>query len=247
MSFSIIKSLSIKQIGICLLIFTIMGIGCKVDSAKTAEIKQNLTEQVNKEVEKISDLTTDTEIAKSFFDPPHDGELTLISRDDGQYDTPYDIKYTDPSGKVWTAPKGTITDGASIPEKLSSIFGGKLNPTHLNAAIVHDAYCGIANKGQANYCKETWQNTHRMFYQACLKNGKDKLSAGTMYAGVRLGGPRWDENGSPLPGLEKVGAEAMTKAVLDCKAWLVSKGGFVSLDELETYLDKVEAELLQAS
>ena len=224
-----------------------LGTGCKVDSDKTTALKENLTEKVNQEMDKISDLTTDSEIAKSFFDPPHDGELTLISRDDGQYDTPYDIKYTDPSGKTWTAPKGTITDGASIPDKLSSIFGGKLNPTHLQAAIVHDAYCGLANKGQANYCKEIWQNTHRMFYQACLKNGKDKLSAGTMYAGVRLGGPRWDENGNPLPGLEKVGAEAMTKAVLDCKAWLVSKGGFVSLDVLETYLDKVEAELLKAS
>jgi len=235
----------IYSIYFCLIVLFFTA--CKLDKAEMNDIKGNVTEQISTEVNKMTESTPDPIITNSSFDPPVATELNLIAREDGQFDTPVDIKYNDPNGKIWTAPKGTITDGASIPDNVTLLFGGKMNPKHLRAAIVHDAYCGKANKSQSFYQKESWKDTHRMFYQACLKNGTDKVRSGTMYAAVRLGGPRWSPDGQPLSGLKDISKEAMTKAVLDCKAWLISKGGSVSIEELESYLDKLENELIKVN
>lgn len=49
-----------------------------------------------------------------------------------------DFSYTDANGAMWTAPKGTLTDGASIPTALWSIIGSPFTGKYLNAAIIHD-------------------------------------------------------------------------------------------------------------
>jgi len=215
----------------------------EISSKDTKAITNNITSQVNK----IVDTTPDPIVVNSSFDPPHTAELNLIKRADGQFDTPFDIKYKDPEGKVWIAPKGTITDGASIPDHFTTIFGGKMNPKHLRAAIVHDAYCGESNKGQSSFQKESWENTHRMYYKACLKNGTDKIRSGTMYAAVRLGGPRWTSDGKPISPLSGINKADLTKAVLECKAWIIKEGGSVNLDKLDAFLVQLEANLLKAN
>lgn len=101
-----------------------------------------------------------------------------------------DFKFTDANGRMWVAPKGTITDGASIPQFAMSIVGAPTNATYMNAAIIHDAYCAEDNIKGASYHKAEWRDVHRMFYDALLASGADEMVSKTMYAAVWLFGPR---------------------------------------------------------
>jgi Protein of unknown function (DUF1353) len=92
--------------------------------------------------------------------------------------------FVDPDQKLWTAPKGLVTDGASIPRPLWSIVGSPWTGLYRNAAVIHDAYCDSHS--------EPWQAVHRVFYRAMLANGVNPLQAKIMYAAVYRFGPRWD-------------------------------------------------------
>lgn len=98
--------------------------------------------------------------------------------------------YTDGKGKVWVAPKGTRTDGASIPQACMSFIGPPTDPQFRAAALVHDAYCAEANRGQSSFESEPWQQVHQMFYEACLAGGTPRKKALIMYAAVWMFGPR---------------------------------------------------------
>lgn len=222
------------------LLFASLIFSCKVDGEQGKALQNKLAE----EVERVTEPSPPPAETKDFFTPIHTTELALVPREDGQFDTPIELTYRDLNDKVWKAPAGTITDGASIPSYFTDLFGGKMNKKHLFAAIIHDAYCGIANNGQSSYQVESWQDTHHMFYYACLKNGTDKTRAGTMYAAVRLGGPRWSANGEPVDDLSKVGKVALTKAMNETMAWITAKRGAVSLEEIDEWLVKVEADLI---
>ncbi len=182
-----------------------------------------------------------------FFSPSHTLSIDLIERPDGQFDTPVDVVYTDPNGKVWTAPARTITDGASIPSLISGLFGGKLNEEFLFAAIVHDAYCARANEGGPVYQVETWQDTHHMFYHACLANGTGIVKANTMYAGVRLGGPRWPFNGKACVDLSGCDEEVLRNEMDYCKSWIEAGGESLTLEDIDRWMEEREPALLAQS
>ncbi len=179
------------------------------------------------------------------FVPSHNTEIGLIRREDGDFNTPEVIKFKDPNGKVWTAPAGTITDGASIPSIFAGFFGGKLNKKHLFAAIVHDAYCGEANAGGPSYQIETWQDTHRMFHKACIANGTRRVKANTMYAGVRLGGPRWSFKNQPFNDLSNVDPKVMEQEMKDCKKWIEDNGEHLTLEHIDQWMEDRESELMK--
>jgi endonuclease G, mitochondrial len=94
-----------------------------------------------------------------------------------------DISYTDPNGVVWPAPKGLVSDGASIPQAFWSIIGGPLDGKYRNAAVVHDEACDTRS--------HTWQATHLAFYYAMRCSGVDEIKAKIMYFAVYHYGPRW--------------------------------------------------------
>ena len=56
------------------------------------------------------------------------------------------VTFSDASGRRWTAPIGTVTDGASIPGLFPRVPGPRLDERFLPAAIVHDAYCARDNE-----------------------------------------------------------------------------------------------------
>lgn len=178
------------------------------------------------------------------FTPSPTTALPLIERSDGYFDTSVKIRYQDPSGKVWKAPAGTVTDGASIPRLFKGFFGGRLNEEYLFAAIVHDAYCAAANVESPLYQSERWQDTHRMFYYACLNNGASRTKASTMYAAVRLAGPRWPFQGEPFTSLSNVEDSVLLEEMKRCEAWITSKGDSVTLEEIDTWMDNREQQLL---
>ena len=90
-----------------------------------------------------------------------------------------DFSFTDPDGKIWPAPKGSVINGASIPQPLWSTVGSPYTDDYRRASVVHDVACntlGIPRKA-----------ADVMFYYACLAGGCGALQAKILYAGVRIG------------------------------------------------------------
>ncbi len=122
------------------------------------------------------------------------------------------IEFVDARPSKWLAPKNTLTDGASIPTIFRAAVGNPRSKEFINAATIHDAYCGIGNESLAQYHSDTWQNVHRVFYDALRVSGTPPTKAKIMYAAVYLGGPRWTMPGDqpkvrmPIPGLFMVTA-----------------------------------------
>ena len=126
------------------------------------------------------------------FFRPKAASITGPNFDTWQFELAHDFLFVDDNGKAWIAPKGTLTDGASIPRQVLSITGDPFRREFLYAAIVHDAYCAQANAERgASYQTDTWENVHRMFYDACKAAGASETLASTMYAAVLMNGPRW--------------------------------------------------------
>jgi len=96
-----------------------------------------------------------------------------------------DYGYVDSNGVRWQAKAGVLTDGASIPSVFWPIVGHPYQGLYLNAAVIHDYYCIPKNR----YRK--WEDVHRVFYDAMLKNGVNSTKATLMYFAVWRFGPRW--------------------------------------------------------
>ena len=92
------------------------------------------------------------------------------------------FKFRDKNGKIWTAPKGSTINGASIPAALWT-FGPPYVGNYRFASVVHDHYCVVQT--------ESWQDTHYMFYEGCRAGGVGLIKSKAMYAAVYIGGPRW--------------------------------------------------------
>ena len=94
-----------------------------------------------------------------------------------------EFRYVDPKGEVWTAPAGTVVDGASIPRSLWSIMGGPFEGRYRNASVLHDVSYDRQNR--------PWQECDRMFYNACRCSGVGAVEAGTMYYALVKFGHHW--------------------------------------------------------
>ena len=102
-----------------------------------------------------------------------------------------DFSYTDPSGEVWLAPKGLVTDGASIPQAFWSFIGGPFEDRYRNAAVIHDEGCDTRSR--------TWQDTDLTFYDAMRCGGVGEAKAKIMYYAVYYFGPHWGPGSVELP------------------------------------------------
>jgi hypothetical protein len=93
------------------------------------------------------------------------------------------FSYIDYLSQRWDVPSGAKVDGASIPRALWGLIGAPFEGRYRNASIIHDWFCDRRNR--------PWQRVHEIFYEAMLTSGVSKFQASMLYAGVRLGGPRW--------------------------------------------------------
>ena len=178
------------------------------------------------------------------FAPHHTSQLKLQNRPEGDFSTAEEVIFHDSNNKVWRAPIGTITDGASIPGVFAGFFGGKLNREFFFAAIVHDAYCAEANTGGPVFQVESWQDTHLMFYDACIANGTSPTNAKVMYAGVRLGGPRWSLNGESFTDLSGVSEKRMVAEMQFCKDWIEANEDVLTIKDVDKWMEDREPFLL---
>ena len=102
-----------------------------------------------------------------------------------------DLSFVDRQQRVWIAPKGILTDGASIPPVFVKVVGQPTDPSFVKTGAIHDSYCGIGNESSPFYHTRPWRETHRMFYEALRVGGTSETVAKTMFAAVYMGGPRW--------------------------------------------------------
>lgn len=143
-----------------------------------------------------------TELPNSTFKVLADEDLTFVDADD----------------VPWIAPRGTWTDGASVPRLALGITDGRFEKMFLKAAVVHDAYCQKENESRRPpYHSRPWRQVHKMFHHACIAGGTPRGRARAMYAAVSWFGPRWDDpasEASRVPAdLARVGFSATTRWV----------------------------------
>ena len=120
-----------------------------------------------------------------------DGTVCARWLDDGRFMALCQpLVFTQRGGKVWTAPVGTRTDGATIPPIFWSVIGGPFEGQYRTAAVNHDYECCVKH--------EAWQDVHRMFFDGMMAKGEALWRANLMYFAAYFFGPRWlDKTGRP--------------------------------------------------
>lgn len=114
-----------------------------------------------------------------------EGDVIAVWDHDGRNMTlREDFAYVDAQGRRWLAPANSIINGASIPQGFWTFIGGPFEGRYRNASVVHDVGC--------HEMTQSWEDVHRMFYEACLCGGVDPTQASMMYYAVYHFGPRWE-------------------------------------------------------
>lgn len=118
---------------------------------------------------------------RPFPTDPRTRWITVAGEDDRRMELLEPFSFHD-EARVWTAPKGHVVDGASIPRALWALVGSPFTGRYRRASIVHDWGCDEAVAGRADR-----REVDRMFYRACRAGGCSPGQAAMLYAGVRIG------------------------------------------------------------
>jgi hypothetical protein len=178
----------------------------------------------------------------SVIKPSNYGDFSLrvvpICAADTDFVSNAEFTFRDARHKLWSAPIGTRTNGLSVPQLCMSLVGSPVRNESLGAALVHDAYCGRTNKGHPTYQDTTWQEVHRMFYEACLAGGTPSRRAKAMYTAVYLCGPRW-------PDSEKLSPLQLKKRLVEAQLFVLWINKYnPSIETLRGKLRRIENKLM---
>jgi hypothetical protein len=135
----------------------------------------------------VKTTVTSGTISNNSFNGTVQAEFVLPAKADDNFrdmKTLNAFSYKDPRGVVWEVPAGYITNGASVPWGLWNIVGGPYDGPYRDAAVIHDYY--------TEYKLRSWEDTHRMYYEASIARGVSENRASIMYAGLLVGADRWD-------------------------------------------------------
>ena len=111
-------------------------------------------------------------------------ELVLRDVGDGrQFELVNEYRCSDSRNTLWTVPKRTVVNGASIPSYLWSIVGGPWEGKYRNASVIHDYFFD-----RKQYDSDS---VHWVFYDAMITSGVDKVKAKVMYFAVLRFNPAW--------------------------------------------------------
>lgn len=93
------------------------------------------------------------------------------------------LTFTDSAGKVWTAPAGSVINGASIPGIFWQTIGSPYIGLYRRASVIHDVYCGSRT--------EPHQAVHRVFNEMMKYDGVTDVTRIRMFKAVWYFGPKW--------------------------------------------------------
>lgn len=164
--------------------------------------------------------------------------VTIPRRPYTFYPTSEQLNFVDSRGRTWTAPRRTLTDGASIPPVFVSIVGDPTSPEFINAAAVHDAFCGVGNENGLFYQDARWEDVHRMFYDALVTGGVEGQTAKLMFAAVWLAGPRWQT----ARDLDHVPDARMQQGMRSAKLFIETRKP--TIETLIAFLRRLEKQIL---
>jgi hypothetical protein len=163
--------------------------------------------------------------------------VTKWITDDLEMELVEPFNYIDANGKRWTAPSGSVINGASIPSVFWSVIGGPFEGRFRKASVLHDAACDTQT--------ESWQDVHRMFYDACRCSRVGIGKAQTMYWAVYQFGPRWEPAGTDVAAVAVVAPEAsiVPKAVryFDKKEFTPAEIEACTVEQIENEIAKWDA------
>lgn len=158
-----------------------------------------------------------------------EGEFIAKWLDDGRsMELLQPVHYTGPDGSKWTAPKGAVTDGASIPSSLWSVVGSPFSGKYRTAAVIHDYYCETKSR--------PWKSVHKTFYTASRAAGVGATKANIMYFAVYRFGPRWQSTRSDDPS-EIVFKPRIIKSEFDAMRAKIETGE-LGLSDIEAAADR---------
>ena len=99
------------------------------------------------------------------------------------------LVWQDLDGATFTVPHGYVSDGASIPKLLWSVFGGPFDGAYIRAAILHDWQCSQR--------VQTSTQVHERFYRSMRADNVRWVIARSFYCAVLTWGPQWTFSGGP--------------------------------------------------
>lgn len=94
-----------------------------------------------------------------------------------------EFRYQDDDGQVWTAYRGEIVDGASIPKFFWKFIGSPLVGDYRNASVIHDVYC--------NRRERSAEATHKVFCEMLKYSDVPLVKRKLMCFAVKRFGPKW--------------------------------------------------------
>lgn len=86
---------------------------------------------------------------------------------------------------VHRVPSGFSSDGASLPEHVWWLLGGKLSLDFVKAALLHDYYCTVRSPLVSSRLAAA------LFRRGLRADGMSAWRASACYYGVRWFGPTW--------------------------------------------------------
>lgn len=98
-----------------------------------------------------------------------------------------DFVYHDADARRWVAPKGLVSDGASIPRVVWSVIGPPIGAPYFNAGLLHDARYRLAD------CEKKVADL--LLWDAALCGGTSEEHAAIIAEAVATcGHEAWEEN-----------------------------------------------------
>lgn len=95
-----------------------------------------------------------------------------------------DFSYRDETGRVWTAPRGGILDGTSVPREFRAQSGLPFEGDYRKASVLYD-YHAHARLG-------AWREVDRLLHSASVHEGIAPPQANLLYAVVYAAAWRWE-------------------------------------------------------
>ena len=128
-------------------------------------------------VKAVESVYHTTGIPSHYFDTP--GKYAIVA---------HDVIYFDAHGRRHRVPRGTISDGGTIPRILRASVGAPFSSPYLLAYIIHDHYAqhsrDIADKRDR---KNLRLHADQLLYEMVIYLGAGWIKRHALYRGVRIG------------------------------------------------------------